>query len=142
MLDGVGGPAFVTHLFTFTPTAANAAYYRDIVREKFVLRQIIAACTECAAAAYDEQGEVTTLLGDVEQKILAIGEKRYQNEIPAMKDQVMEAIETIEKLYERRGAITGIPTGFKELDRMTSGFQPSEMIVIAAGPRWARQRWR
>lgn len=134
LLDGVGGPAFVTHLFTFTPTAANATYYREIVQEKFVLRQIITACTECAAAAYDEQGEVITLLGDVEQKVLAIGEKRFQNEIPSMTDQVMEAIETIEKLYERRGAITGIPTGFKELDRMTSGFQAAEMIVIAARP--------
>ncbi len=134
LLDGVGGPAFVTHLFTFTPTAANATYYREIVQEKFVLRQIITACTECAAAAYDEQGEVITLLGDVEQKVLAIGEKRFQNEIPSMTDQVMEAIETIEKLYERRGAITGIPTGFKDLDRMTSGFQAAEMIVIAARP--------
>lgn len=134
LLDGVGGPAFVTHLFTFTPTAANATYYREIVQEKSVLRQIITACTECAAAAYDEQGEVITLLGDVEQKVLAIGEKRFQNEIPSMTDQVMEAIETIEKLYERRGLITGIPTGFKELDRMTSGFQAAEMIVIAARP--------
>lgn len=134
LLDGVGGPAFVTHLFTFTPTAANASYYREIVQEKYVLRQIITACTECAAAAYDEQGEVITLLGDVEQKVLAIGEKRFQNEIPSMTDQVMEAIETIEKLYERRGVVTGVPTGFKELDRMTSGFQAAEMIVIAARP--------
>ena len=81
VLDAVGGPAFVTHLFTFTPTAANARYYLDIVREKYILRQIIATCTECAARAYDEQGRShDPLLGDVEQRVLAIGEKRFQNE--------------------------------------------------------------
>ncbi len=66
-LDAVGGPAFITHLFTFTPTAANASYYLEIVREKYVLRQIIGACTECAARAYEEQGEVNTLLDEVER---------------------------------------------------------------------------
>ena len=134
LLDTVGGPAFITHLFTFTPTAANAGYYLEIVREKYVLRQIIGACTECAARAYDEQGEVNTLLDEVEQRVLAISEKRFKDQVPLMKDQVMEAIETIEKLYERRGAITGLPSGFDNFDRMTNGLHPAEMVVIAARP--------
>ena len=134
LLDAVGGPSFITHLFTFTPTAANASYYLEIVREKFVLRQIISSCTECAARAYDEQGEVNTLLDEVEQKVLAINEDRFKNAVPLMKDQVMEAIETIEKLYERRGAITGLASGFANLDRMTNGLHASEMVVIAARP--------
>ena len=134
LLDAVGGPSFVTHLFTFTPTAANATYYLEIVREKFILREIIKNCTDCASRAYDEQGEVNTLLDDVEQKILAINEDRFKNAVPGMKDQVMEAIETIEKLYERRGAITGLASGFANLDRMTNGLHPSEMVVIAARP--------
>ena len=134
LLEAVGGPSFITHLFTFTPTAANATYYLDIVREKYVLRQIISSCTECATRAYDEQGEVNTLLDEVEQKVLAINEDRFKNAVPGMKDQVMEAIESIEKLYERRGAITGLPTGFKNLDQMTNGLHPAEMIVIAARP--------
>jgi replicative DNA helicase len=134
LLDGVGGAAAISHLLTFTPTAANAGYYLDIVRDKFLLREIIVACTECASRAYDEQGEVTMLLDEVEQKVLAINESRVKKQIPLMKDQVMEAIETIEKLYERRGAITGLPTGFTELDRMTSGLHETEMIVIAARP--------
>ena len=133
-LDAVGGPAFITHLFTFTPTAANAEYYIEIVREKYVLRQIIAACTECAARAYDQQGEVNTLLDEVEQRVLSISENRFKDQIPVMKDQVMEAIETIEKLYERRGAITGLPSGFANFDRMTNGLHPAEMVVIAARP--------
>ncbi len=134
LLDAVGGPSFITHLFTFTPTAANATYYLEIVREKYILRQIIGSCTECAARAYDEQGEVNTLLDEVEQKVLSINENRFKNAVPLMKDQVMEAIETIEKLYERRGAITGLASGFANLDRMTNGLHPAEMVVIAARP--------
>ena len=133
-LDAVGGPAYITSLIGFTPTAANAAYYLEIIREKYILREIIGACTECAARAYDDQGEVNNLLDDVEQRVLAINENKFKNNVVHMKDQVMEAIETIEQLYERRGAITGLPSGFKNFDQMTNGLHPAEMIVIAARP--------
>ncbi|MEY2481061.1 MAG: replicative helicase [Verrucomicrobiota bacterium] len=134
LLDAVGGAAFVTSLFTFVPTAANVGYYLEIVREKHILREIIAACTESVRRSYEEQDEVNELLDEVEQRIFAVGEDRFKGQMVAMKDQVMEAIETIEKLYENRGGITGISTGFVELDRMTNGLHPSEMIVIAARP--------
>jgi replicative DNA helicase len=133
-LDAVGGAAFVTSLFTFVPTAANVGYYLDIVRDKYILRQIITASTESVRRAYEEQDEVGNLLDEVEQAIFAVGEDRFKGQILSMKDQVMEAIESIEKLYERKGGITGISTGFVEFDRMTSGMHPSEMIVIAARP--------
>jgi replicative DNA helicase len=134
LLEAVGGAPFVTSLFTFVPTAANIAYYLDIVRDKYILRQIIAASTESVRRAYEEQDEVNNLLDEVEQKIFAVGEDRFKGQMLSMKDQVMEAIESIEKLYERKGGITGISTGFVEFDRMTSGLHPSEMIVIAARP--------
>jgi replicative DNA helicase len=134
LLDTVGGAAFVTSLFTFVPTAANIEYYIEIVRDKYILRSIIAAATESVRRAYEEQDEVNALLDEVEQKIFAVGEDRFKGQILSMKDQVMEAIESIEKLYERKGGITGISTGFVEFDRMTSGLHPSEMIVIAARP--------
>lgn len=134
LLEGVGGAAFITSLFTFVPTAANVGYYLDIVRDKYILRSIIAAATESVRRAYEEQDEVGNLLDEVEQKIFAVGEDRFKGQILSMKDQVMEAIESIEKLYERKGGITGISTGFVEFDRMTSGMHPSEMIVIAARP--------
>jgi len=134
LLDAVGGAAYVTFLFNFVPTAANASYYLEIVREKYILREIIGTCTDAAARAYDEQGEVNTLLDDVEQRVLAIGENRFKEQMPAMKDQVMEAVETIEKLYERKGTITGLETGFKNFDHMTQGLHPAEMVVIAARP--------
>jgi replicative DNA helicase len=134
LLDVVGGPAFVTSLFTFVPTAANIEYYIEIVRDKYILRSIIAAATESVRRAYEEQDEVNNLLDEVEQRIFAVGEDRFKGRMLSMKDQVMEAIDAIEKLYERKGGITGISTGFIEFDRMTSGLHPSEMIVIAARP--------
>lgn len=134
LLDAIGGAAFVTSLFTFVPTAANVGYYLDIVRDKYILRQIITASTESVRRAYEEQDEVDDLLDEVEQKIFAVGEDRFKGQVLTMKDQVMAAIEAIEGLYERKGGITGIATGFAELDRMTSGLHPAEMIVIAARP--------
>src|SRR6476659_9408408 len=134
LLDTVGGVAFVTSLFTFVPTAANVTYYLEIVRDKYILRQIIAACTESVRRSFEEQDEVHNLLDEVEQKIFAVGEDRFKGQLLTMKDRVMEAIEAIEQLYERRGGITGISTGFAELDRMTNGLHEAEMIVIAARP--------
>src|SRR5438309_7799156 len=134
LLDAVGGAAFVTSLFTFVPTAANVGYYIDIVRDKYILREIIAAATESVRRAYEEQDEVSNLLDEVEQRIFAVGEDRFKGQMLSMIYQVMEASESIEKLYERKGGITGISTGFVEFDRMTSGLHPAEMIVIAARP--------
>ena len=134
LLETVGGAALVTNLYTFVPTAANVGYYLEIVRDKYILRSIIAAGTESVRRAYEEQDEVGNLLDEVEQRIFAVGEDRFKGQMLSMKDQVMEAIESIEKLYERKGGITGVSTGFVEFDRMTSGMHPSEMIVIAARP--------
>ncbi|HEV2803313.1 MAG TPA: replicative DNA helicase [Chthoniobacterales bacterium] len=134
LLETVGGASAVTSLFTFVPTAANVTYYLEIVRDKYILRQIIAACTESVRRSFEEQDEVHGLLDEVEQKIFSVGEDRFKGQVLTMKDQVMEAIEAIEQLYERRGGITGIATGFAELDRMTNGLHEGEMIVIAARP--------
>ena len=134
VLDAVGGASFVTSLFTFVPTAANVNYYLEIVREKYILRQIIAAATESVRRAYEEQDEVHALLDEVEQAIFAVGEDRFKGQMPTMKEQVMGALESIEQLWERKGGITGISTGFIELDRMTNGLHDGEMIVIAARP--------
>src|SRR5947209_14691819 len=102
LLETVGGAAAVTSLFTFVPTAANVQYYLDIVRDKYILREIITAATESVRRAYEEQDEVNNLLDEVEQRIFAVGEDRFKGQMLTMKDQVMEAIESIEKLYERK----------------------------------------
>lgn len=134
-LDQVGGGAFITDLFTYLPTAANAAYYAEVLLEKFTLREIIKTCTEYAARSYDEQDAVPTLLDEVEAKILAI-RKNDDAELRERepKELVMEVVQRIESLYERRGAISGISTGFHDLDQMIDGLHPQEMVVIAARP--------
>src|SRR5881394_94635 len=134
LLDSVGGAAFVTNLFTFVPTAANVQYYLDIVRDKYILHEIITAATESVRRAYEEQDEVNDLLDEVEQKIFAVGEDRFKGQMLSMKEQVMSTLESIEKLFENKGAITGVSTGFRDLDKLTSGLHSSEMIVIAARP--------
>jgi replicative DNA helicase len=134
LLEAIGGASFVTSLYTFVPTAANVGYYLDIVRDKYVLRQIIAAATESVRRAYEDQDEVNALLDEVEQKIFAVGDDRFKGQMPTIKQQVMGTLESIEKLFENKGAITGLSTGFRDLDRLTSGLHPSEMIVIAARP--------
>src|SRR6266581_776907 len=134
LLEGVGGAAFVTSLFTFVPTAANVGYYLDIVRDKYILREIISAATESVRRAYEEQDEVNNLLDEVEQRIFAVSEDRFKGEMLSMKEQVMSTLESIEKLFENKGAITGVSTGFRDLDKLTSGLHSSEMSVIAARP--------
>src|SRR5437867_12009807 len=134
LLESVGGAASVTNLFTFVPTAANVQYYLEIVRDKYILREIISAATESGRRAYEEQDEVNNLLDEVEQRIFAVGEDRFKGEMLSMKEQVMSTLESIEKLFENKGAITGVSTGFRDLDKLTSGLHSSEMIVIAARP--------
>ena len=133
-LDQAGGPAFVSELFTYLPTAANAPHYIETLVEKHTLREIIKVCDQYSFRCYEEQDVVSTLLDEVEQGIFKISQARYQAKSMSMKDQVMQAIHSIEELYDRRGAINGLPTGFAELDKMTDGLHGAEMIVIAARP--------
>jgi len=133
-LDQVGGAAFIVQLFGFLPTAANAGYYVEIVQEKHTLREIIRSCTEYASRSYEEQENVAGLLDEVEAKICAIAQERFKSKSVGMKEHVMAAISSIQDLYERRGGITGLPTGLADLDKMTDGLHAAEMIVIAARP--------
>jgi replicative DNA helicase len=134
LLETVGGAAAVTSLFTFVPTAANVTYYLEIVREKYILRQIIAACTEGVRRSFEEQDQVDDLLDEVEHNIFVVGEDRFKGHLLSMREHVVNAVEAIEKIYERQGAITGISTGFADLDRLTSGLHSGEMFVVAGRP--------
>jgi replicative DNA helicase len=133
-LDQCGGAAFVTDLFTFLPTAANAPYYVEILQEKYTLREVIKICTEFAARGYDEQDDVAGLLDRVETEVFKIAQDRFKDRVANMKQLVVQAIGAIEELYSRRGAITGLSTGLPDFDKMTDGLHGAEMIVIAARP--------
>ena len=134
LLDQIGGVPFLNRLFEFVPTAANVSYYIDIVCEKHILRQIISTCTECVAQSYDHGGDIQEHLGEIERKVFSIRDQRTSKRLPTMQDHVLQAIDSIEKLYESKGAINGLKTGFADIDRMTDGLHGSEMIVVAARP--------
>ncbi|XHR29886.1 MAG: replicative DNA helicase [Chthoniobacteraceae bacterium] len=134
-LEEVGGAAFVTSLFTFLPTAANADYYIEILVEKYLLRRIILACNDFSARAYDEQEDVKVFCDEVQATMMALTDTQTTgNELRHIKEGVIEALETIEFAYNHRGRTTGTATGYVQYDRMTNGLQPAEMTVIAARP--------
>src|SRR3954470_7312205 len=133
-LEAVGGLVYLSSLPDAVPSAANLSYYVEIVREKYILRRMIQACTEVVGRVYDHEGEVDGLLDEVERDILQISEARVENTSNTMKELVRKSITTIEQYHQRQGAVTGVGTGFLDLDKMTSGFHEGEMIVVAARP--------
>jgi replicative DNA helicase len=134
MLEEVGGLAYLSTLPDAVPSAANLVYYLDIVQEKYLLRKMIHTCTDVVGRVYDYEGEVDALMDEVERDILRISESRVHSTNSTIKELVKKAINTIEDFHQRQGMLTGIGTGFTDLDRMTSGLHPGEMIVIAARP--------
>ena len=134
LLEEVGGIAYLSALPDAVPSAANLSYYLDIVLEKFLLRKMIHACTEVVARVYDFEGEVDALMDEVERDILRISESRVQSQTVTTKELVKKAINTIEDFHQRQGVLTGVGTGFVDLDKMTTGLHGGEMVVIAARP--------
>jgi replicative DNA helicase len=134
LLEQIGGIAYLSQLQDSVPSAANLSYYLEIVQEKFLLRRMIATCTEVVGRVYDYEGDVETLLDEVEQDILRINESRAQSSTASVKELVGKAILTVENYSGRLGTLNGLGTGFPDLDRMTDGLHGSEMIVIAARP--------
>jgi len=134
-LDEVGGAAFVTALFTFVPTTANAAYYAAIIAEKYLLRLIILTCNRFAARAYEEQEDPKELCDDVQSQMLTLTEVQgNKGNIRHIKEGVGAVLENIEAAYDHRGRLLGLATGFTQFDRMTNGLKPKHMYVIAARP--------
>jgi replicative DNA helicase len=133
-LDAVGGIAYLSSLADAVPSPANLSYYLNILLDKHILRKIIRVSSEVVSDSFEFEGEVDRLLDDVETKILRLSEERVEGQSRAMKELVHGAINTIEDYYKREGNITGISTGFDDLDKMTTGLHEGEMIVIAARP--------
>ncbi|MFV1994037.1 MAG: replicative DNA helicase [Verrucomicrobiales bacterium] len=135
LLDKIGGPSAITEITSFAPTTAHFDYYLEIVKGKSVLRRIIASCSEAINRAYEDQEDIPGLLDEVERNILAVREGDQSGEsFSSMKEEVMVAIEHIEKLYQSKDSITGLRTGFRDFDEMTNGLHPGEMVIIAARP--------
>jgi replicative DNA helicase len=134
LLEQVGGIAYLSQLQDSVPSAANLSYYLEYVREKYLLRKMISVCTDVVGRVYDYEGEVDALMDEVERDVLRISESRAQDSVATTKDLVTKAIGTIENFFSRKGTLTGLATGYADLDRMTDGLHGQEMIVIAARP--------
>lgn len=133
-LDEVGGASYLATLMSCVPTAANVTYYAKIVEEKAILRKLINHATQIVTMGYEEQEEAQVLLDKAENLIFDVSQQKIKNFFSPIKDLLTESFEKIEDLYHSGNFITGVPTGFKQLDEMTTGFQPSELIIVAGRP--------
>lgn len=134
ILEQVGGVMYLTTLTETVPTIDNAMYYSKIVEEKAILRRLIDTTSQILTQAYDGSVEVEALLDEAERKVLEVAQKRRVENYHHIKDILLSTFERIEELYNSEGGITGVPTGFVDLDEKTSGLQPSDLILIAARP--------
>lgn len=133
-LDAIGGSAYLSSLVDGIPTAANITYYARIVKEKAILRRLISTATEIVSRGYENEGDVEELLDHAERTIFQITESQIKPSFFRLKSILKESFKTIEKLYESREIVTGVPSGFTEIDKLTSGFQPSDLIIVAGRP--------
>lgn len=133
-LEAVGGASYLASLVDRVPTAANITYYGKIVHEKAILRRLIEGATEIVEKGYADGGDVDASLDRAEQMIFEIAQRKIKQSFFAVKDIVKKSFETIEKLFERKEMVTGVPTGYHDLDKITAGMQPSDLIIVAGRP--------
>lgn len=134
LLEEIGGVSYLAKLANAVPTAANVDYYAQIVEEKSMLRRLIRTATNIVTDGYANAEDVGVLLSDAEKKILEISNRRSSSGFISIRDVLMEVFEKVEFLYTNKGGTTGIPSGFVDLDKMTAGFQRSDLIIVAARP--------
>jgi replicative DNA helicase len=133
-LDAAGGLEYLAELVDAVPTAANLEFHARIVRDKAILRRLIETSTALITEAYDGHSTATELLDTAESKIFQISQQRGEEGFTRIKEMLWPTMERIETLQRSGKAITGVPSGFVDLDAMTSGFQPAELVVVAARP--------
>ena len=133
-LDDIGGPAYLAEILESVPHAAHIRYYAGIVREKYMQRSLIYACTEILSDCYEAAEDVQELLQSAERKIFRIVEDQGGSAKIAIGDIMVEAFNRIDERMKQTGDVTGITSGFRDLDQQTTGFQPTELIILAARP--------
>jgi replicative DNA helicase len=133
-LDEVGGPAYLASLVDGVPRSTNVEYYARIVKEKATLRGLITVTAQISARAYGADDDPNTILDEAEQAIFSIAEDRVREGFVSMRDIVGESLPKIEQLFEHKRLVTGVETGFTDLDQMTRGFQPGDLVIVAARP--------
>jgi replicative DNA helicase len=133
-LEEVGGPAYITALVDGVPRSTNVEHYAKIIKEKATLRSLIFSANKIVATAYEAEEDADVILDQAEHAIFAIADDKVRDGFVSMKHLAQSSLDTIEKLHSRKELITGVPSGFTDLDEMMSGLQPSDLIIVAARP--------
>jgi len=133
-LESVGGAAYISSLIDAIPSAANVAHYLNIVREKALLRRLIQAASGIVGRCYEGGEDINEVLDDAERQIFEISQRRGSRGFVKVGDLIKHSIETVESLYQKKEYVTGVPSGYTDLDTVTAGFHPSDLIILAARP--------
>ena len=133
-LELVGGSAYLTELTNYVPTAAHAEAYAEMVAQKAVRRRLIKASSAVAELGYDEEKSIQELLGTAESELFAVSDTSLKQDLTSLENILTDSFDRMEELHRNKGALRGIPTGYRDLDNMTAGLQPSDLIILAARP--------
>jgi replicative DNA helicase len=133
-LDPIGGSAYLTSLINLTPTAVNVVHYARIVERKAVLRNLIAAAGRIAGVGYEDNPDVAEAIDRAEQELFAVSQKRLVSGFSPLKSLLFSAYDRLDYLHQHKGEISGVRSGFGELDTLTAGFQKSDLVIVAARP--------
>lgn len=134
VLEEVGGVSYLSDIANSVPTAANITYYTRIVSEKSTLRSLIRTATNIVTSGYEEEDDLEDVLNSAEKDILEVAQRKNSGAFKSIKDVLIDVYDNIEQLHNSDGNVTGIPTGYRDLDQITSGFQRNDLIIIAARP--------
>ena len=137
-LEDVGGKPYIFHLVSSVPAASNAAYYARIVEETALLRRLIEVTQQAAAMAFESADDPDHIVDQVEQLVFSVAEKRLGDNFTHIRELLHEQLEHVEKLQERGASVTGVPSGFVDLDNLTAGLQNSNLIIVAARPSFGK----
>ncbi len=132
--EEVGGATYLTTLVNVVPTASHVANYAQIVQQKATLRRLLAAASKISELGYREDNEISTILDNAEQSLFSVSQKHLKQSFVALKDVLADSFERIDELHRNKGVLRGVPTGFRDVDELLSGFQDSDLVIIAARP--------
>ncbi|WP_408955330.1 replicative DNA helicase [Natroniella sp. ANB-PHB2] len=133
-LEEIGGASYITSVVNSVPTATNVKHYAKIVEEKSILRKLIKTSNQIAQLGYQGDQEIDFVLDEAEQLVFNLSQRRTTQSFSGIKDILMDTFDNLEQLYKHKNDVTGVPTGFRDLDKMTSGFQKADLVIIAARP--------
>lgn len=133
-LKEVGGASYIATLVNGVPTSAHIVTYANIVHQKAILRRLISAASDITELGFNETADVETVLDRAESTLFSVSQKYVRNSFTPIKDILEESFERIDKLHKEKGAVRGVPTGFRDLDNLLAGLQPSDLVILAARP--------